>query len=294
MTITTQREGKVQVPGGSVWYKIVGDGPATPLVLLHGGPGAGHDYLEPMAALGDERPVVFYDQLGCGKSDIPDDTSLWEIGRFVQELAALRTALGLEQIHLLGQSWGGWLAIEYMLLKPEGIASLTLANTCASAAGFVAGARRRVAELPEDLRATIERCEAEGKTESAEYQAASFTFMQKHVCRVEPFPEYVMRTNANMGVTPVYGHMWGPSEFTMTGTLAAWDRRGQLAEISAPTLVVTGPYDEVTEDLAAELANGIPGARKVMIPNASHTPWIENPDAFFPELREHLRGNEPR
>ncbi|MEK7248701.1 MAG: alpha/beta fold hydrolase, partial [Chloroflexota bacterium] len=79
MTLTTQREGKVQAPGGNVWYKIGGDGPGVPLLLLHGGPGAGHDYLEPMATLGDDRPVVFYDQLGCGNSDNPNDTSLWDL-----------------------------------------------------------------------------------------------------------------------------------------------------------------------------------------------------------------------
>src|SRR2546421_1708639 len=119
-TSAPRREGYLPVPGGRVWYQIVGSGPATPLLVLHGGPGAGHDYLETLEGLADERPVVFYDQLGCGRSDQPDDPSRWHIARFVREVDLVRHALGLDRIHLLGQSWGGWLAIEYMLRQPSG------------------------------------------------------------------------------------------------------------------------------------------------------------------------------
>src|SRR3970040_1419292 len=108
-TSTAQTEGKINVPGGNIWYRIGGaDAPGVPLLVPHGGPAAGHDYLEHLQPLADERPVVFYDQLGCGRSDIPDDTSLWRVDRFVEEVAAVRSALSLDRIHLLGQSWGGW------------------------------------------------------------------------------------------------------------------------------------------------------------------------------------------
>src|SRR5215470_13623320 len=100
------REGFVAVEGGRVWYRIVGSGGGIPLITLHGGPGAPHDYLEPLAALGDERPVIFYDQLGCGKSDRPTNPKLWRVERFVKELAQLRAALKIDRAHLLGQSWG--------------------------------------------------------------------------------------------------------------------------------------------------------------------------------------------
>src|SRR3990172_8101963 len=123
------REGYMDVPGGRVWYKIVGAGDAVPLLTLHGGPGAGHDYLESFETLASERPVVFFDQLGCGKSDQPDDLSLWRIERFVEEVAAVRKELHLDRVHLCGQSWGGWLAIEYMMSKPSGVVSLILAST---------------------------------------------------------------------------------------------------------------------------------------------------------------------
>ena len=141
-------EGYVPVDGHRVWYRRVGDGPGTPLLTLHGGPGASHDYLEPLAALGDDRPVIFYDQLGGGRSDRPGDTSLWRIGRFCQEIDDLRDALGLDRVHLLGQSWGGWLAVEYMLTRPHGIAGLVLASTSASIPQFVAEAGRLKAALP--------------------------------------------------------------------------------------------------------------------------------------------------
>lgn len=293
MTLTAHREGKVQVPGGNAWYKVEGEGAGTPLLLLHGGPGAGHDYLQPLSQLGDERPVVFYDQLGCGKSDVPDDTSLWNITRFAEEVAAVRRELGLNRIHLLGQSWGGWLAIEYMMGKPAGIASLALANTSASSRTFETGAVELVNQLPDDIRATIERCEAEGTTESPEYAAASMAFMQAHVCRLPDWPDYLLRTGINVQLSPVYRFMWGPSEFTCTGILKDWDRSRRLGEIAVPTLVISGPYDEMVPDCSRELAAGIPGAQLAMIDDTSHTPWIENPAAFFPLLRDFLRRNEP-
>ena len=115
-----RREGYVSVPGGRVWYKIVGSGAATPLVALHGGPGSTHWGLTPLEALAHERPVVLYDQLGCGKSDRPEDTSLWRVERFVTELHQLRQQLGLHRLHLLGHSWGTMLAMDYYLAHPAG------------------------------------------------------------------------------------------------------------------------------------------------------------------------------
>ncbi len=140
-------EGFVRVDGYLVWYRRTGEG-GVPLLILHGGPGAGHDYLEPLGALAEDREVVFYGQLGCGRSDKPDDASLWRIERFVSEVDAIRAALGLERIHLLGQYWGGWLAIEYMLSHPLGVVGLVLASTSASIPQFVAEAERLKAALP--------------------------------------------------------------------------------------------------------------------------------------------------
>src|SRR5919205_1238586 len=190
MQATRSREGFVSVPGGNVWYRIVGEQTGrTPLLLLHGGPGAGHDYLEPLAALADERPVVFYDQLGCGRSDQPDDRSLWHIERSVREVDAVREGLGLERIHLLGQSWGGWLAIAYMMSHPQGIESVILASTSASIPQFVREAERLKAELPPDVRDTLARYEAAEDWHNPEYLAAVEVFYRRHLCRLDPWPE---------------------------------------------------------------------------------------------------------
>ena len=289
----TQTEGKIAVPGGSVWYRIAGaDSPGTPLLVLHGGPGAGHDYLEPIQALADERPVVFFDQLGCGRSDIPDDASLWRVDRFVEEVAAVRKALTLDRIHLLGQSWGGWLAIDYTLTGPSGVISLTLANTSASVDEFIAEARRMVGELPAEARATIDRCEAEGTTDSAAYLAACMTFYQRHLCRLPQWTPEMLRSMANVQASPVYGAMWGPSEFTLTGNLAGWDRRDRLSEIALPVLIVSGRYDEMGPSCQQTLHNGIRGSELHIFENSSHSPQAEEPDVFFPVLRDFLRRAE--
>jgi proline-specific peptidase len=292
MTIVTQKEGFVAVPGGRVWYRIAGAGAGLPLLVLHGGPGAGHDYLEALAVLGDERPVVFYDQLGCGKSEIPDDTSLWTIGRFAQEVQAVREGLGLARVHLLGQSWGGWLAIEYLLGRPTGIVSAVLANTAASAAAFEREAKRLIAALPADAAAAIERCEAAGDFENPDYQAAAMAFYQRHVCRLDPWPESLLRTMANITASPVYAFMWGPSEFTLTGSLGGWDRSDRLGEITVPTLVLSGEHDEATPPLSEELRDGIPGAEMVIIEDASHCSHVEQPERYKAIVGDFLRRTE--
>lgn len=293
MTSAAQREGTLPVPGGNVFYRIAGDGPGIPLLVLHGGPGAGHDYLEPLAAIGADRPVVFYDQLGCGRSDIPDDNALWQLDRFVAELDAVRKGLGLDRIHLLGHSWGGFLAIEYMLTRPTGVVSLVLGSTAASAQGFARAARSLVAGLPQDVREAIDRCEAEGATDSPEYQAATMAFFAEHVCRLpQPWPDYVMRTMANVMATPTYAVMWGPSEFNVSGNLRDWDRVCRLGEITTPTLITSGRYDEATPALAAELANGIPGSRSLLFENSAHMAHLEETEAFIAAVRDFLKRSE--
>jgi proline-specific peptidase len=292
MKQTKEREGLLDVPGGRVWYRIEGGGAGVPLLLLHGGPGGGHDYLEPLAVLSDERPVVFYDQLGCGKSDIPDDTSLWRIDRFVAEVDAVRKGLGLERIHLLGQSWGGFLAIEYMVGKPAGIVSLTLASTAPSSRSFIEGVLGLVQQLPEDVRKTIERCETEGTTDSPEYLAACMVFYQKHLCRMQPWPEPAMRSMANVFASPVYPFMWGPSEFACTGNLKDWDRQDRIAEIQSPTLITTGRYDEMVVPIAEVMHASIPNSELRIFEDSSHSAHAEEPELYAKVLRDFFRRTE--
>lgn len=289
------QEGYIHTPDGRVWYGKAGSQAGVPLLTLHGGPGVGHDYLEPLEQLGDERTVVFYDQLGCGKSDVPDDGRFWTAGYFADEIDTVRNTLGLERVHLLGHSWGGFLALEYMARKPDGVVSLTLASTAASAAAFAEAARGLLPCLPEDVRATIERCEAEGTTDSPEYQEASLAFIGKHVYRGEqPWPDCLLRSLANMGASPLYGTMWGPSEFSVTGTLKDWDRTSVLGQINVPTLVTCGRHDEATPTLAEEVAGQIAGAKLVVFEDSAHLAHIEEQESYTGVLREFLREAETR
>lgn len=278
-------EGRIVVDGHYVWFRRVGRG-GIPLLTLHGGPGTGCDYLEPLESLGAERSVIFYDQLGCGRSDIPDDRALWRIERFVSEIDTIRRALALEEVHLFGHSWGGWLAIEYMLTRPEGVVGLVLGSTSASIPEFVAEAASLKAELPERVYGVMRRYEAAGEYSHPEYVAATMEFYRRHVCRLDPWPDSVLRSIRNLERTPVYEVMNGPNEFTVNGNLKDWDRTGRLHEIDVPTLVAAGRYDELTPKCAETVARGIPGARLAIFEQSSHNPHHEEGPRFLQVLGE--------
>lgn len=282
-----RREGQVAVPGGRVWYEVVGAGPGLPLVTLHGGPGMPHDYLEPLALLGANRPVVFYDQLGCGRSPTPDDDSLWRVERFVAELRALVAALGLDRFHLLGHSWGTMLGLEYALAHPASVASLVLASPAISIPRWLADLAAYRLDLPAPIRATLDRHEAAGTTGSPEYLAATARFYQHHVCRVFPWPPALRRAVAGAGEA-VYRTMWGENEFLMTGTLRDYDRTGALARISVPTLYLCGRFDEATPDACAEYARRTPHAEVMVFERSAHMAMLEEEAAFRRVVDEYL------
>jgi proline iminopeptidase len=281
------REGLIPVDGGRVWYRIVGDGPGVPLLTLHGGPGCPHDYLLPLAALGDERPVVFYDQLGCGRSDHPTDPALWRIERFVNELATLRAALGLERVHILGHSWGTMLATDYALTRPTGIASLVLASPAISIPRWVADLAAYRARLPRPIRETLDRHEAAGTIASPEYLRATTLFYQHHVCRMQPWPEIVRRSFDNLAEN-VYNTMWGPNEFTATGNLRDYDRTDRLGEIAVSTLFTCGRFDEATPATTAYYQSQLPGSELVVFERSSHLAMVEEAGAFVAAVRDFL------
>ena len=251
------------------------------MLILHGGPGAGHDYLEPLESLAADRAVIFYDQLGCGKSDQPDDRSLWAMERFVTEVDTVRRSLGLKQVHLLGQSWGGWLAIEYMLTRPAGVVSLTLASTSASVTQFVAEAQRLKSELPTKVFQTIQRYEAVGDYHNPEYEEAVGEFYRRHVCRLAEWPEPLERTGENLINNPVYETMNGPNEFIILGNLKDWDRTDRLGEITVPTLITVGRYDELTPACAETLLKGIPDSRMVVFEESAHVAHLEETEKYL-------------
>lgn len=289
----TSREGRIEVPGGNVWYQIVGDGPGIPLLALHGGPGIPHDYLLSLNDLATERPVIYYDQLGCGKSDTPADSSLWTTGRFVEELGIVIRELGFKQAHILGQSWGSMLATEYALSGGQGIVSLTLASPPLSIPRWLADCSAYRAELPAHTRQVLDQHEAANTTESAEYEAATMVFYQRHLCRMDPWPMEINMAMSMMGAE-VYHTMWGPTEFNMTGgNLASYDRTPDLHELAnVPVLITCGRYDEATPGACAWYQSLIPGAELEVFEKSSHTPHLEERSAYMQRLRTFLRRAE--
>ncbi|WP_146823796.1 proline iminopeptidase-family hydrolase [Alicyclobacillus suci] len=278
------KEGFVEVEGGRVWYQINGRESGVPLVGLHGGPGGSSVGMERLLALSDDRPVVLYDQLGSGKSDRPSDASLWRVDRFVRELATLRSALGLEQVHLLGHSWGTMLLADYLLTQPTGVVSAIFSSPCLSAPRWVADADRLRLDLPADVQQVLTECEATGNTKSQAYKQATEVYMKKHVCRVEISPEERARRDAAFG-EEVYNAMWGPSEFHATGTLKTYDRTDRLHEITVPALFTCGRYDEASPESTKYYQSLVPGAKYHVFEESSHSAMREQPEEYLRVIR---------
>jgi proline iminopeptidase len=283
----------LEVPGGRVWVRVAGGGNGTPLLVLHGGPGASSAYLESLAVLGDERPVVFYDQLGGGKSDHPDDASLWRAERFVAELAAVRAALGLERVHLLGHSWGATLAAEHVFAGAAGVESVVFASPFLSTELWLRDANALRAKLPAETQAVLAAHEAAGTTDSAEYQRAASAYYQRHLILRRPLPPELQEMSAGLNLQ-VYGTMWGPSEFTVTGNLKGYDARDRLPQLRMPVLFVVGRSDESTPESAAELQRLVPGAQLVVLEHSAHMTPLDEPEALAASLRAFLREAEAR
>ena len=287
------KEGYVPFRGHKVWYRIVGDRDEPgklPLLCLHGGPGIPHDYLESLERMaGTGRRVIFYDQLGCGNSDQPHDPSLWTVDLFVEEVGVVRKALGLDRLHLLGQSWGGMLAMQYALTQPVGLVSLIVASSPASMPQWVAEANRLRADLPPDVQRTLLKHEAAGTTSDPAYEAAMMVFYRRHVCRLNPFPAGVQRAFDKLARNPeVYNTMNGPSEFHVIGVFKDWNIIDRLGEIRVPTLVTSGRYDEATPAVAETVHHGIQGSEWVLFEHSSHMAHAEEADRYMDVLTRFL------
>lgn len=282
------------------WYGVVGDlaaarsgaGPA-PLVTVHGGPGATHDYLLPLADLAaGGRAVIFYDQTGNGRSaHFPDrGAEYYTVDLFARELASLIDHLGIGgRYHLLGQSWGGMLALEHAITAPPGLASVVLSNTAASLIDFAAEAGALRAGLPPEVEATLRRHEAAGTTDNPEYREACDVYYSRHVCRLDEWPAEVLRSFEAMDDDPtVYRTTNGPSEFHIIGSLRDWTATARLGQVSAPALVISGRHDEATPRLQAELAAGLGRAERVLLEQSSHMPFWEEREAYMTAVGDFL------
>lgn len=271
--------GFVNVPGGPVWYEIMGEGDGAPLIALHGGPGGTSCSLQVLRPLGADRPVVRYDQLGSGRSGRPDDTALWNRDRFVEELETLRTELGIEKFHLLGHSWGGSLAA-YYALETDGdhILSLTLSSPLISTEKWIEDTNALRKELPADVQNTLDIHEAAGTTDSAAYKAATEVFYARYFTRGEAVEDYTCPDAPRNG--SIYLQMWGPTEFHATGSLKDFDLTPRLGELDIPTLFVTGEYDEARPETVKEFARLMPNAEVIVIPDVAHASFSRAPDRY--------------
>ena len=287
-------EGRMQWSQGETWYRVVGDldaGP-TPVLILHGGPGGAHDYVEPIADLAERgRGCVLYDQLGCGRSEHRPDApaEFWSPQLFKDELVELTRKLGIaDRYVLVGQSWGGMLALEHALDRPAGLRAIVVADSPASIPLWVAEADRLRAGLPSDVQETLTRHEEAGTTDDPEYEQAMRVYYDRHVCRI-PWPECLERTFAQLAADPtVYHTMNGPSEFHCIGSLRTWDITDRLHEIKTPTLLLSGRYDEATPHIVEQIHTRIPGARWQLFEESSHTPHLEEPEAFLAAVEAFL------
>jgi proline iminopeptidase len=259
------------------------------LFLLNGGPGLPCDYLrDPHIFLAKEGyRIVAFDQLGCGKSDRPDDPALWNIARYVEEVETVRNALGLEQINLLGQSWGGWLSIEYALTYPDAIQSLVLANTCGDLPHLTTELNRMRDALGSETVAMMLHHESMGTFDHPEYQAAITILNYRHVCRLKEWPSSLLASVNDWNMGP-YGTMQGPNEFLYIGNLKDWNRISEMARLKMPTLIITGTHDEIGPACALRMHNALPNSKVVVFPNSSHVPFYEEPEDYFAALRSFL------
>jgi L-proline amide hydrolase len=283
-------EGHLERDGHRTWYRVVGDltpGAArAPVVICHGGPGGTHDYVAPIAdrLARSGRACVLYDQLGNGRSDhLPGaDPSFWTVELFERELAALVAHLGIDgRYHVLGQSWGGMLALLHALERPAGLVSVVAADSPASIAAFVAGCNELLDGFPAEVVETIRAGERTGETSTPEFQAAVMEFYKRHVCRLDPWPEELLRAFRAIESDPtVYGTMNGPTEFTVVGAIADFDITDRLGEIEGPVLLVSGEHDEVRPSVVASMHERLLDSEWVLFEGCSHTPHLEEPERF--------------
>jgi L-proline amide hydrolase len=295
-------EGHLQWGGHRTWYRVVGRlesaAHRAPVVICHGGPGATHDYVTPIAEQlhRSGRACVLYDQLGNGHSDhLPDaDPSFWTVELFERELGALAAHLGIDgRYHVVGQSWGGMLALLHALERPRGLLSVVAADSPASIPAFVAGCNELLDAMEPEVRDTIRAGERSGETSTPAFQAAVMEFYRRHVCRLETWPEEVVRSFDAMEADPtVYGTMNGPTEFTVVGTIADFDITDRLTEIEVPVLLVSGEHDEVRPNVVASMHDRLRHGEWVLFEDSSHMPHIEEPERFLAVVEEFLERSE--
>ncbi len=268
-------EGYVNVQGGKIWYRILGEGKQTPILMLHGGPGGTSRSFYQFASLGKDRPVILFDQLGSGRSDHHTDTALLTIENFVEQVAALTSSLKLKEFYLHGHSWGTALALEYYLKYPTGIKAIIFNSPYFSTSLWKADADTLISTLPDSIQLAIKTGEQSHDFESAEYKNANEIFSKNFGIRKTRLTSE-LDTATYESNNFIYNYMWGPTEFTATGTLINYDRVQSLKTIKVPTLFITGEFDEARPATVKYFQGLVHNARYVEIEGAGHGTMHDN------------------
>lgn len=279
-----------------VWTRRVGDNPTAKVLLLHGGPGATHEYFAPCDAFLPAAGIEFYyyDQLGSAFSDQPDDPDLWTIPRFVDEVEQVRRALGLDRdnFYLLGHSWGGMLAIEYALEHQEHLKGLVISNMMSSGPAYNAYAEQvLMPAMDQDVLAEIKHLEATGATDDPRYMDLLVPHhYEQHVLRrpAAEWPEEVLRAFQAINQS-IYVPIQGPSELGAGGLLLTWDRTADLPRITVPTLVIGAEHDTMDPAFMAMMATKLPRGEYLHCPNGSHMAMYDDQATWFAGLIEFIR-----
>lgn len=280
-------EGYVNVKGGKIWYRILGEGKQTPILMLHGGPGGTSRSFYQFAALGQDRPVIIFDQLGSGRSDHHTDSSLLTVENFVEQVAALKTSLNLKVFYLHGHSWGTALALEYYLKYPKGIKALIFNSPYFSTQLWKADADTLISTLHDSIQIAIKNGEKNHDFESPSYKNANEVFSKNFGVRNTRLTSE-MDTATYESNKFIYNYMWGPTEFTATGTLINYDRVQSLKTITVPTLFITGEFDEARPVTVKYFQSLVPKAKYVMIEGAGHGTMHDNKSQNLDAIKKFL------
>lgn len=287
------QEGFFPFQGYKTYYRVVNpQGKKTPLVLLHGGPGSSHNYFESFDDLDEDRPIIMYDQIGCGQSLAPGQVQLFNRETWLAELKALREHLNLEEIHLLGQSWGGMLALLYALEGPQGVQSLILSSTLSSASLWQKEQHRRIKMMPKEEQEAIFKALKNEDFKDPEYLKALAHFMHLH-CAPDFGPEDAeYLTRPKQGGAEAYLTAWGPNEFTPTGNLADYEITHRLAEITLPTLVTNGQADLSSPYISKTMVDELPVCQWTLFAYSRHMPFIEEREKYHEILNDWLNRHD--
>ena len=290
-------EGYMPFKGYKTWYRIVGENDLgrLPLLTIHGGPGNTHWYLRSLDELARKyhRQVIYYDQIGCGYSKAPSNPDMWSAELFEEELHELRRHLGLEHVHLLGQSWGGMLELQYATHRPSGVASMVVASSPADMDLWLAEAIRLRSYLPREMEQALAQADVDGDYDRPEVKAASAEYYRRHVAAVpeDERPEKWRKPFADPAGDEVYHTMQGMSEFVVTGKLSHWSVVDKLGDICIPTLVTSGTADECTPLIAKQIADGIPGAEWALL-EGTHMVHLERLEEYNATIEEFMERHE--